>query len=132
MKNSYYLCLTVDDESNIVLQKTKFNIKSSNKYNFLSCPICLNEFSNNESKEDFMLLKCCHKYCYACIEASRKKNHCQNFMCPTCKHCSNSGFIVDANNNIKNFLNLSKETTGKDSKDSNSLKKCSKCNDEIK
>ena len=57
MKHSHYLTLDIDDESNVIVKKVKFNIQAKNIYNSESCSICLSDFKANE-KNEVSLLEC--------------------------------------------------------------------------
>ena len=99
-----FLSFSLDDEANIIIQKTRMKMQINDKYNNSECVICLNKFS--ETSSDITLLHCGHKFCVDCINAVRKKDKTQFYKCPTCKAENERGHIVDYYNKIKYFINV--------------------------
>jgi len=103
-----FLSFTLDDENNIIIQKSRMKMIINDKYNNSECFICLNKFS--ETSSDIALLHCGHKFCVECINSVRKKDKTQFYKCPTCKTEITKGHIVDYYNKILCFINVKSNT----------------------
>lgn len=115
MKN-FILSLNVDEDSNLIIEKTKLHQKIKEKYENLQCAICLDEFS--VMKDDIVMLECSHKFCKICVEANKKQTKSPIVVCPICKKESRKGYVIDASGLTKGFMLF---------KESEINGKCSKC-----
>jgi SNF2 family DNA or RNA helicase len=87
------------------LQNAIENLKAQD-----SCPICLEEFGDNDDIE-IVVTPCGHKFCWPCISQLHKQVSSLNFKCPNCKSPMSKEDIYVVSDNKSEINNKSKPSS---------------------